>query len=205
MNIAESMPADFLSAEASSLDFRQIMKAMSYPGRVCHCLSMIDETDVPSVNRSAQQIANVLVSREVNVSYFVQEPTEACEQWIRFQLRSQIVPINDADYLFTHAENLAELKLENLPMGTSESPEKSITLIVSVSSDFNKPSQRPLQFTGPGINPDAPATQVNLDSVSTRFFEQRAALAPLFPLGIDVFFCSEREFIALPRTTQVTW
>ncbi len=205
MNASEVANSSILSAEASSLDFRQILKAMSYPGKVCQCFSKIDESHARSINRSAQQIAHTLVSREVSVSYFLQQPSNACKDWIRFILRSRIVTPEDADFLFVNGTDLAELDLQTLPMGTSESPQNGITLLVSVDDDFTHPSLRPLTLTGPGVNPNGPPVVINLDSVSNNFFQQRQTLAPLFPLGIDVFFCAAEDFIALPRTTQVNW
>jgi phosphonate C-P lyase system protein PhnH len=205
MQLSNVIQPEMNSAEVSSLDFRKIMNAMAYPGRAVRCPSAAEAANVPTVTRSSQQIAKSLVSRDVTVSFFKQVPTEACLDWVRFTLRSQRVEPEHGDFLFVNAEDLTELDLETLPLGTAESPERSVTLLINVSHDFSNPAERPLVFSGPGVNPNGPAVVVNLDSVPLSFFERRRLLAPIFPLGLDAYFCSDKEFIALPRTTQVTW
>jgi alpha-D-ribose 1-methylphosphonate 5-triphosphate synthase subunit PhnH len=205
MQVSDVIQTDYQSAEISSLDFRHIMNAMAYPGRPFQCPMMEFETSLTPMKKSAQQIANALVSREVNLSFFGQRPSVAALEWIRFTLRSKVVDIAESHFLFVDAQDLVNLNLEVLPLGGAESPENSITLLVSVDGGFQKPAQRPVTFSGPGVNPEGPPVKVNLDCVPTSFFEQRKSLAPLFPLGLDAYFCGDDEFIALPRTTQTTW
>ena len=205
MQIADIAPSSYVNAESSALDFRQVMNAMAYPGRVHRCSSMTNDNIDCIVSASAQQIASVLVSREVNVSFMSQVPTTECIEWVRFSLRSQLVDSEKADFIFVHANDLGGIDMESLLLGSTEAPEKSTTLLVNVTEDFLAPSQRPIQFSGPGINPLGQQVMLNLDDVPSTFFEQRRSLQPLFPMGFDCYFCTQSNFIALPRTTELTW
>lgn len=205
MNQTTTLNYKHESAEAASLDFRNILKAMAYPGKICHCLSFFEQTDVDVIHPSAQQIAKVLISREVTVGFADEVVSPAREQWVRIDLRSAIVPPEQADYLFITAGQLVDFDLNRLKKGSAESPDKSTTLLVSVDHDLQAPSQRPVYFSGPGINPKTGPVMLNLDSISNSFFNKRAELVADFPLGIDLFFCSKQDFIALPRTTNVTF
>ncbi|MDX1342368.1 MAG: phosphonate C-P lyase system protein PhnH [Reinekea sp.] len=193
------------SAESASLDYRQLLKAMSYPGKVCHGLSIIDDTRMSIVNRSAQQIAQTLLSGDVSASYFRAPESASFERWIRFDCESRLVAVQEADFLFVNGKDLADLDLLSLKLGSEESPDRSVTLLVMVSHTFMSESLRPVFASGPGIRPEGPEVKLNLDDIPTEFFQHRQQLAPLFPMGMDMFICHPREFIALPRTTSLVW
>jgi len=205
MQLFELRQSPVINAESSALDFRQIMNAMAFPGRTHSCESPKNNAISADVNGSAQHIANALVSREVTVSFFDLTPSAVSLEWLRLSLRSRIVDFKDADFIFVNSSSLTNLDLDELPLGNAESPEKSTTLLVNVSDAFTASTDRPIRFGGPGVNPNALPISVNLDSVPTSFFEQRERLKPLFPMGLDVYFCSKDDFIAMPRTTTVTW
>lgn len=205
MTVATPVNTHASSAEASSLDFRQIMKAISYPGSICHCLSFFDSEEIEGLQASAQQIANTLISSDVSVAFVGLKPSEVHDDWLRLGLRAKQVPVEKADYIFIAANNLQDLDLSLIKIGSAESPEKSATLLISLQNDFHEAVQRPLTLSGPGINPDEAAPVINLDSMPSSFLEQRALICQEFPQGVDLFCCTEKEFLAIPRTTVIRW
>jgi alpha-D-ribose 1-methylphosphonate 5-triphosphate synthase subunit PhnH len=87
--------------------------------------------------------------------------------------------------------------LEAFACGTAESPEQSATVFVRVES---LTGGAPLALSGPGIETTQAFAPAGLRA---GFWEQRAALAPLFPCGIDFYFVCGAQIVGLPRTTRV--
>lgn len=192
-----------LSAEESSLDFRQIMKAVSFPGRAQHCLSIPGKNDLSSMTMSLQQIAEALINRDVCVCFSGTLPTENCLKWLTLYLHSQVTELNDADFIITDAQHLTTDLLEKIKVGTDEFPDRSATVLVNWHRPFSQPSDNPVVASGPGINPDEPSLSLNLDDISSEFLSARQQLNNRYPLGVDLFLCAEEEFMALPRTTRL--
>lgn len=82
--------------------------------------------------------------------------------------------------------------LSSYPIGTSEYPDRSATLIVE-SADLAASGAR---LTGPGIKEEA---QLSLPDLAA-FQSNRA----LFPLGLDFIFTCGDRLAALPRSTKVS-
>jgi alpha-D-ribose 1-methylphosphonate 5-triphosphate synthase subunit PhnH len=82
--------------------------------------------------------------------------------------------------------------LSTYPVGTSEYPDRSATLIVECMG--LRPEGTTL--TGPGIRDTA-----NLSLPETQAFQDNATL---FPLGLDFFFTCGDRIAALPRSTKVS-
>ena len=57
-----------------------------------------------------------------------------------------------------------------------------------------------LTLRGPGIDGQ---TQLGVGGLPADFWPVRAALAPLFPRGIDIILCSKDAFCALPRSLRI--
>ena len=58
----------------------------------------------------------------------------------------------------------------------------------------------PVTLHGPGIET---AQTIAPAGLPERFWRERAALAPLFPCGIDFYLVCGDQLVGLPRTTQV--
>jgi alpha-D-ribose 1-methylphosphonate 5-triphosphate synthase subunit PhnH len=59
----------------------------------------------------------------------------------------------------------------------------------------------PVVLSGPGIQHTATIAPAGLPE---HFWQERAALAPLFPCGVDCYLVCGAGLIGLPRTTRST-
>jgi alpha-D-ribose 1-methylphosphonate 5-triphosphate synthase subunit PhnH len=82
-------------------------------------------------------------------------------------------------------------------IGEPETPEQSVTLLIRVDS---LTGGAPVVLRGPGIEHTQSIAPAGLPS---RFWRERAELAPLFPCGIDCYFVCGDALVGLPRTTHV--
>ncbi|MBN3855605.1 phosphonate C-P lyase system protein PhnH, partial [Paraburkholderia sp. Ac-20340] len=109
-------------------------------------------------------------------------------------------PVRDREHaqVFAYVHDAAALPpLDAFACGTAESPEQSATVFVRVDS---LTGGAPLTLSGPGIETTQSFTPAGLPA---RFWQERAALAPLFPCGIDFYFVCGAQLVGLPRTTCV--
>ncbi|MEA3129828.1 MAG: alpha-D-ribose 1-methylphosphonate 5-triphosphate synthase subunit PhnH, partial [Paraburkholderia sp.] len=86
--------------------------------------------------------------------------------------------------------------LESFALGAAESPEQSVTLLIRVEA---LTGGAPVVLSGPGIQHTQTIAPVGLPE---HFWRERAALAPLFPCGVDCYLVCGNTLIGLPRTTQ---
>ena len=108
--------------------------------------------------------------------------------WITFHTGAPFVSAREAVFALGRWE---DFDLTALPVGTSEYPDRSATLIVEMDSL----AQAGATLSGPGI---ATTAQLNLPDIATFQFN-----AALFPLGLDFYFTCGAQLAALPRSTKV--
>jgi alpha-D-ribose 1-methylphosphonate 5-triphosphate synthase subunit PhnH len=84
--------------------------------------------------------------------------------------------------------------------GTAIDPERSTTLFVQLPSFANTSDSPTVSCTGPGI---LHPCQVSLAGMPSDFWQQWQQNTRTYPLGVDIFFFSERQVMGFPRTTQV--
>ena len=91
--------------------------------------------------------------------------------------------------------------LASLALGSDDAPQDGATLFLQVATLEAAPGWR---LTGPGIEiaTDLRVTGLASGSVA-EFVADRAALASLFPRGIDIVLCAGGMIAALPRTTRI--
>lgn len=87
--------------------------------------------------------------------------------------------------------------LDVFPMGTPEYPDRSATLLIKVDELREGGG---LHLSGPGVKS---VNRFTIGGVEAAFWQARSALAPLYPLGLDMIFCANGQIAALPRTTLV--
>ena len=90
---------------------------------------------------------------------------------------------------------LGGLTLTGLRIGTDDAPEEGATVIVQVPALGSGPA---LPLSGPGLS--GPAV-LRVDGLPTDFTDTWAANHALFPRGVDLILCAERDLTALPRMT----
>lgn len=100
--------------------------------------------------------------------------------------------------LFAFAGDRATLPpLGSFALGTAEFPERATTLVIEVGALIEGAG---LRLRGPGIRGER---RLDVAGLSRGFWAERAALAELFPCGIDLVFAAGGALAAVPRSTQV--
>lgn len=174
--------------------FRQVLDALAHPGRI---VRIAQPTRVPrgSLGRAAIGVALALADFETPV--WLDEAAAPAGSHLRFHCNCPIVSKPDqASFLFV-AEAALTPDLEALPLGSDTYPDQGATLIIEVAA---LSPDGELTLAGPGIDGSA---RLGVTGLRTDFWDARAALAPLFPRGIDLLLTSGDFLVAVPRTTLV--
>ncbi len=87
--------------------------------------------------------------------------------------------------------------LARFPIGTSEYPDRSATLLVQVSALENSAG---VWLRGPGVETEACLLVPGLPGAWWTFLSTNAAA---FPLGVDVVFAASDRLAALPRSVSI--
>lgn len=195
MNTSDlSIPAAFGdSVGDAQAAFRLVLRCMAEPGTVLE-LSRLPAA-VPGLGFAAAALALSLADFETPV--WLGAGCRQAAAWLRFHCGTPIViePAG-ARFAFAHADE-ALPDLEAFDLGSDEFPDRSATLIVEL------PTLRAgggLRLSGPGI---ADVNHLQIAGLTPGFWARRAALAPLFPRGLDLIFTCGTHMAALPRTTRV--
>ena len=171
----------------SARSFRGILDAMARPGTI-HSLDGAAPPEPLSV--AAGAVVLTLCDRSTPLFLAGEYDTPQVRQWIAFHTGAPVASPETCAFALGRWEEL--VPLSRYPIGTSEYPDSSATLIVQM--DALLPNGATLQ--GPGIKdtaelalPDVTAFQAN---------------HTLFPLGLDFIFTSGTQVAALPRSTEVS-
>lgn len=167
--------------------FRAAMSALSRPGRIA---PLSGATGPAPLSEAAATLILTLCDPETPVHLAGGHDTAEVRGWVTFHTGAPLVGAADAVFAVGTWDSLGGL--ESYPIGTSEYPDRSATLIVETDSL----SAEGATLRGPGIQDTA-----QLSLPDTVAFQRNAML---FPLGLDFFFTSWRSVAALPRTTKVS-
>ncbi|WGS53897.1 phosphonate C-P lyase system protein PhnH [Paraburkholderia sp. D15] len=186
--------------------FRTLLDALSRPGTV----GTIEDV-LPALNASRTNPGNpadgatradlaafaaLLALCDYATPVWLAQADSALGSALRFHTGA---PLTDdpAEAVFAYIHDAATLPpLEGFALGAAESPELSVTLLIRVDA---LSGGAPVVLSGPGIQHTATIAPVGLPE---RFWRERAALAPLFPCGVDCYLVCGAALIGLPRTTQ---
>jgi alpha-D-ribose 1-methylphosphonate 5-triphosphate synthase subunit PhnH len=170
----------------SAQAFRKIMNVMAKPG-VIENLTIA----VPPKPLSPAMGTLLLTLCDAQTPIFLtgEYNSPAVREWITFHCNA---PFTDAVACMFVVGDWSSLQpLDQYPIGTSEYPDRSATLVIEV--DELKPQGYKLY--GPGIKTTSQLSLPSLDAF------QRNSM--LFPLGLDFYFTCGEKIAALPRTTKV--
>lgn len=195
MRPTQAIEAGFIDpVDDANAVFRQVLDALAHPGRI---VSIDRPTRVPrgSLGRAAIGVAMALADFETRV--WLDEAAAPAASHLRFHCNCPVVSQpGEATFLLV-AEPALIPALETLPLGSDTYPDQGATLVVEVAG---LTSNDVLTLQGPGIDGLAHLDVVGLP---VDFWDARAALAPLFPRGIDLLLTQGDLLVALPRTTIV--
>ncbi|MFY0645246.1 phosphonate C-P lyase system protein PhnH [Sulfitobacter geojensis] len=174
-------------AIGSAHAFRSVMEAMARPGT----LHDIEGASPPApLSPAMGAVLLTLCDTETPVYLAGDMDCDAVRAWLSFHTGAPIV--GPAHCMFAVGTWHALLPLSVYPVGTSEYPDRSATLIVAC----DELSATGATLTGPGIKDQA--------TLSLPEVEPFQANRSLFPLGLDFIFTSGERLAALPRSTTVT-
>jgi alpha-D-ribose 1-methylphosphonate 5-triphosphate synthase subunit PhnH len=195
--------ADFATLEpgfddpvrGSQAAFRAVLDAMAHPGRIVALPGLLG--GAPPAPLSAAAAAIALTLCDIDTPVWLDAAASSAAGYLAFHCGAPLVA-NPAHARFAIiADTLALRPLDGFALGSDEFPERSATLVIEVA-DLSYEGGEVLR--GPGIRGE---TRLDVTGLPARFWEERAALAELFPRGIDVVFTSGTRLAALPRSTQV--
>ncbi len=174
-------------AIGSAHAFRSVMEAMARPGSI----HSIEGASPPApLSPAMGAVLLTLCDTETPVYLAGEMECDAVRAWISFHTGAPL--LGPAHCMFAIGTWEALAPLSSYPIGTSEYPDRSATLIVE-SADLAASGAR---LTGPGIKEEA---QLSLPDLAA-FQSNRA----LFPLGLDFIFTCGDRLAALPRSTKVS-
>lgn len=175
-----------LGAQSS---FRAMLHALSHPGRI---LELPDATDAPAPLCPAMgALALALCDADTPLWH---DGGAVLGAWLRFHTGAPLVVAGEARFLLASGRPPA---LASLALGSDEVPQDGATLFLQVAALAAAPGWR---LTGPGIQS---ATALHVTGAPEGFVAERAALAGLFPRGLDIILCAGRHIAGLPRTTTI--
>lgn len=173
-------------AVQSAHAFRSTMEAMARPGQIQHISGA--EPPMP-LSIAAGSVLLTLCDADTPIYLASDVDCDDVRTWLAFHMGAPMTGPSHA--MFAVGGWDALLPLSSYPVGTSEYPDRSATLIVECTELVAAgPTLR-----GPGIKSHA---ALSLPDV-TPFQDNRA----LFPLGLDFIFTSGARLAALPRSTEV--
>ncbi|HZZ05683.1 phosphonate C-P lyase system protein PhnH [Paraburkholderia sp.] len=174
--------------------FRTLLDALSRPGTVG-----VVENGLPEMRATRAEFAAfaaLLTLCDYATPVWLAQADAALGSALRFHTGAPLVDEpGQAAFAYIH-EASAMPALESFALGEAESPEHSVTLLIRVDA---LTGGTPVVLSGPGIQHTTTIAPIGLPE---HFWRERAALAPLFPCGIDCYLVCGSTLIGLPRTTQ---
>ena len=180
--------------------FRQILEALSRPGRIGRLSSDLDATHPLDPATASICLALVDVDTPLWIAPELRSP--GAEAFLKFHCGCPITQNPaDAQFAIVPGDRLPELGTFN--QGDPAYPETSTTAIVQVARLDEKPtdaSEQILTLTGPGIE----AEHVFSVSGLRTFTEEWRDNCALFPCGVDLVLTAGDKVVGLPRTVVIT-
>jgi alpha-D-ribose 1-methylphosphonate 5-triphosphate synthase subunit PhnH len=174
--------------------FRTLLDVLSRPGTVGVVENVLPEVRATRAELAA--FAALLALCDYATPVWLAQPDTALASALRFHTGAPLVDEpRQAAFAYIHDAG-AMPPLESFALGAAESPEQSVTLLIRVEA---LTGGAPVVLSGPGIQHTATIAPAGLPA---HFWRERAALAPLFPCGVDCYLVCGARLIGLPRTTQ---
>ena len=170
----------------SARAFRGIMNVMARPGTI---ETIAGATPPAPLSSAAGTVLLTLCDGDTTIYLAGAADCDDVRAWINFHIGARMTGPELADFAVGAWDDL--MPLSRFPIGTSEYPDRSTTLIV----DRPDLAQKGAVLTGPGIKETA-----ELDLPDVAAFQANHGL---FPLGLDFIFTSGDRVAALPRSTEV--
>ncbi|HML09248.1 MAG TPA: phosphonate C-P lyase system protein PhnH [Stellaceae bacterium] len=173
--------------------FRAVLDAMANPGRIV-TMPVALPCSLP-LGAAAAAIALSLCDGDTPV--WLDTASAAASSYLIFHCGAPLAAMpGEASFAFL-TDPAAMPPLDSFALGTDEYPERSATLVIEVPRLADAGG---LRLRGPGIKGEA---RLEIAGLPARFWVERAALAELFPRGLDILFVCGDALVAVPRSTQI--
>ncbi|GIT90652.1 carbon-phosphorus lyase subunit PhnH [Jannaschia pagri] len=171
----------------SAQAFRGIMEAMARPGTI-HTVT--GSTPPAPLSAAAGAVLLTLCDADTPVHLAGARDCAEVRAWLAFHTGAPVTDPSSCMFAVGTWEALGPLTA--FPVGSSEYPDRSTTLIVET------PDLQPqgATLTGPGIKDRASLSVPDVGALQANH--------ALFPLGLDFIFTSGDRLAALPRSTEVS-
>ena len=175
--------------------FRGILDAMAHPGRIVELRSALAGSRPGPLGIAAASIALTLCDADTPV--WLDDTSAPAFDYLAFHCGARAAKARDEVRLAFVGDPGALPPLDTFALGSDEYPERSATVVIEVAGLTN---EHGMVLRGPGIRDEA---RLGVAGLPARFWVERAALAELFPRGLDVLFVSGSRLAALPRSTRI--
>ena len=173
--------------------FRAVLDAMAHPGGIVRVPTALPN-GLPLGTASA---AIALSLCDIDTPVWLDAAASGAAGYIAFHCGAPAaVTPAEASFAFV-ADPTALPPLDQFALGSDEYPERAATLVIEVAGLAESGG---ITLRGPGILGE---TRLDVGGLLARFWTERAALAELFPRGVDVLFTCGDRVAALPRATRV--
>lgn len=175
--------------------FRALLEAMARPGTIRPLPAAPGA--VPGLNPAAAAALLTLADLDTPLWLDPAADTPQARAWLRFSCNA---PLTDDPARAAFAVVGDGLRLPDLTAfnpGSPEYPDRSATLVLAVAG---LDPGRGWTLRGPGI---PGARRLAVAGLDPGFARARAALDPLFPMGLDVVLAAPGALACLPRTTRI--
>lgn len=184
---AEALSGGFVDPAVDAAHaFRSVIEAMARPGSL---QTVAGAASPAPLSVAAGAILLTLCDTDTPVHLAGAADCDAVRAWLAFHTGAPIT--GPSHCMFAVGQWEALTPLSAYPIGTSEYPDRSATLIVECA----ELAQSGAALTGPGIQ-----TTATLSLPDVQALQNNRAL---FPLGLDFFFTTGDQLAALPRSTVV--
>jgi alpha-D-ribose 1-methylphosphonate 5-triphosphate synthase subunit PhnH len=176
--------------------FRAVLNAMAHPGHIERMPLTLAGAPPAPLGIAAAAIALTLCDFDTPV--WLDPASRGAAPYLTFHCGAPLTDTpGEARFAFV-ADMVALPPLIEFALGTDEYPERSTTLVIEVA---RLTEGEGVELTGPGLRE---AVRLDVAGLPARFWTERAAVAELFPRGIDVMFVSGDRVAALPRSTRIS-
>jgi alpha-D-ribose 1-methylphosphonate 5-triphosphate synthase subunit PhnH len=195
MSVAPTIQPGFARpVHDSQAVFRTLLAALSRPGRPLPL--PVSPEPVAPLGPAMAALALTLLDLDTPL-WLDAEPGGEAAAWLRFHCGCPLVsePGCAAFALITRPAD--QPALDAFHLGEAAYPDRATTLVIQVPELARGDGAL---WQGPGVK-DRELLRVT--GLAPSFWAERAALQPLFPLGLDIFFVTDRLLAGCPRTTRV--
>ena len=190
MSASVALPGFADPVRDAQATFRAVLDAMARPGRLHNAGQSL--TAPAPLDRATAAVLLTLVDNETPL--WVDPAAASAHDWLAFHCGAAIA---DAPGAATFALALSLPNFEDLPSGTHEVPESSVTLILQVPGLGIGTGYR---LSGPGLRVPALLAVTGLPGDFARIWRANHAL---YPRGVDVVLCTDTTLTALPRSVMI--